>query len=284
MLKCGTVAIAMLAALGVHTAHAQGYYYNPGNHSVYIPNPGYGPSYGYGTQYAPGYVGQPTQGYYGPNGMINPNQTYPQTQFTVPGSATQTAPIGPSVNPTSQLGQQNTIQSPANALGNQVRPPSLSGQSGSSSSSSAQKSVRGLVIEGTASVIDGDTFYVDQQIVLLFGADAPEIDQTCYANGTAYRCGVKAKEELARLIEGKSVSCIGQRQSGDAVAAVCTIPTGDIGNLMVASGNAVVPYELSKAYINSQEQAKNAHRGVWAGSFEWPWDVRAKSPVVRVAR
>jgi endonuclease YncB( thermonuclease family) len=141
-----------------------------------------------------------------------------------------------------------------------------------------------MVVEGTASVVDGDTFYVDQQLVLLFGADAPEIEQTCYANGTAYRCGVRAKEELARLIEGKFVSCIGQRPAGDAIAAVCSIPTGDVGEQMVTSGNAVAQYELSKAYINPQEQAKNARRGVWAGTFEWPWDLRAKSPVVRVVR
>lgn len=276
MLKCGTLAIALLSALGIQAAHAQGYYFNPGNNSVYIPNPGYG------QQYNPGYVGQPGQGYYGPYGTVNPVQTYPQQQFTVPGSATQTAPIGPSVTPTIPLGQQNTVQSPANALTPQVKPPSLSGQS--ATSSTTQKSVRGLVIEGTASVIDGDTFFVDQQMVILYGADAPEIEQNCYANGTAYRCGVKAKEELARLIEGRFVSCVGQRQAGDAIAVVCTVPTGDVGEQMVASGNAVAQYELSKAYINAQQQARNARRGVWAGTFEWPWDVRAKSPVVRVAR
>jgi endonuclease YncB( thermonuclease family) len=271
MLKSGALALAVLSVLGTGAAHAQAYY-NPNNNTVFVPNPGYGtPSYGYGGQVNPGYVSQPNQQYYGQ-----------QPQFTVPGSATQVAPIGPSVNPTAQLGQQNTLQSPGNALGNQIRPPTLNNNG--SSSSSSQRSVRGMVLEGTASVIDGDTFYVDQQIVLLYGADAPEIEQTCWANGSAYRCGVRAKEALARLIEGKFVSCIGQRQAGDAVAAVCTVPTGDVGDQMVASGNAVVPYELSKAYINSQEQAKNARRGVWAGPFEWPWDVRAKSPVVRLAR
>lgn len=270
MLRSGALALAVLAVLGTGAASAQGYYV--GNNTVFIPNQGVG-GYGYGTPYVPGYVGQ--QGYYGQNGMANQG-LYPQVQ---------TAPIGPSVNPVTQLGQQNTVQSPANALSTgQVRPPSLNGSPAASSSSSAQRSVRGMVLEGTASVIDGDTFYVDQQIVLLFGADAPEIDQTCWAGGTAFRCGVRAKEELARLVDGKYVSCVGQRQAGEAVAAVCTIPTGDVGDQMVASGFAVVPWEISRSYANSQEQAKNARRGVWAGSFEWPWDFRAKSSTVRLAR
>jgi endonuclease YncB( thermonuclease family) len=269
MVRAGLTALAMLAALGAESASAQ---YGVAPNTVYVP--------GYAAPYPQGYVSVPSQNFYGPYGQLAPAPLYGQQQYGVQNGA---VPIGPSVANPGQLGQQNTLQSPANAL-QQARPQSAPGPAAASSVATAARSVRGMAIEGVASVVDGDTFFVDQQLVVLYGADAPEIEQVCWANGSAYRCGAKAKEELARLIDGKTVACIGQRQAGDAVASVCRIAVGDVAEQMVLSGYAVVPSELTKAYINPQEQAKNARRGVWAGSFEWPWDVRSKSSFVRVAR
>jgi endonuclease YncB( thermonuclease family) len=53
---------------------------------------------------------------------------------------------------------------------------------------------------------------------------------------------------------------------------------------MVQTGLAVVPWEISKSYLNEQEQAKSAGRGVWAGSFELPWNFRNRRPNVVVVR
>jgi hypothetical protein len=81
---------------------------------------------------------------------------------------------------------------------------------------------------------------------------------------------------LAQLIEGKYVSCIDHRPRGDAVAVVCAVPVGDVGQMMVQDGMAVVPFELSKAYLGDQIHAKSSARGIWAGTVENPWEYRAK--------
>jgi hypothetical protein len=88
----------------------------------------------------------------------------------------------------------------------------------------------------------------------------------------------------AQLIEGKYVSCIDQRTSGDAVAVVCGVPVGDVGQMMVQDGMAVVPFELSKAYLGDQIQAKSSARGIWAGTVENPWEYRAKLKTFQIAR
>lgn len=257
---------APAAAQGYYVPQANGFYYP---NQVGVPlNPGYVSTYPNGT------YGQAVQ-----NGAV--------PQFTVPGSATATTPIGPPVVSSVPLGQQTSVQQPGNALRQDtqqaVRAPSLGGGS-SNANSTTVKDPRGMLIEGTARVIDGDTFMVDQQVVTLFGADAPETEQLCYSRITPWRCGIQAKEELAKLIQGRQVSCVGQKQAGDAIAAQCSIPTGDVADQMVRSGFAVVPWELVKTYLPAQEMAKAAGRGVWAGEFEWPWDFRNKSQMVKLTR
>jgi endonuclease YncB( thermonuclease family) len=267
-------AVASVAAAWSAPAAAQGYYVQPNGY--YYPNQ-------YPVAINPGYVSTYPNGY----GYGQPVQNGTVPQFTVPGSATAIAPIGPPIGSTVPLGQQTNIQQPSNALRQDtspqsVRPPSA-GTSGAAATTT-QKDPRGMAIEGTATVIDGDTFMVDQQMVTLYGADAPEMDQLCHSQITTWRCGIRAKEELAKLIQGRQVSCVGQRQAGDAIAAQCSIPTGDVADQMVRSGFAVVPWELVKEYLPGQEMAKAAGRGVWAGEFEWPWEFRNRSQIVKLTR
>ena len=271
-----SVAVAALTACwaatwSVPAAAQQPYYVQPnGYYQPYVPaNPGYVATY-------------PNNSY----GQAVQNGAAPQ--FTVPGAATAMVPIGPPVTSSVPLGQQTSVQQPSNALRQDtaqqaVRPPSIGGSAGSTAATT-QKDPRGMLIEGTAKVMDGDTFMVDQQMVTLYGADAPEMDQLCHSHVMTWRCGVRAKEELARLIEGRQVSCVGQRQAGEAIAAQCTIPTGDVADQMVRSGFAVVPWELVREYLPGQEMAKGAGRGVWAGEFEWPWEFRNRSQMVRLTR
>lgn len=273
-----SVAVAALAACwaatwSVSAGAQQPYYVQPNGYyypNQYVPvNPGYVSTY-------------PNNAY----GQAAQNGAAPQ--FTVPGAATAMVPIGPPVSSSVPLGQQSTLQQPSNALRQDtsqqvVRPPSVGGSAGSYATST-QKDPRGMQIEGTAKVVDGDTFMVDQQMVTLYGADAPEMEQLCHSHVMTWRCGIRAKEELAKLIEGRQVSCVGQRQAGDAVAAQCTIPTGDVADQMVRSGFAVVPWELVREYLPAQEMAKGAARGVWAGEFEWPWDFRNRSQMVKLTR
>ena len=192
-----SVAVAALTACwaatwSVPAAAQQPYYVQPnGYYQPYVPaNPGYVATY-------------PNNSY----GQAVQNGAAPQ--FTVPGAATAMVPIGPPVTSSVPLGQQTSVQQPSNALRQDtaqqaVRPPSIGGSAGSTAATT-QKDPRGMLIEGTAKVMDGDTFMVDQQMVTLYGADAPEMDQLCHSHVMTWRCGVRAKEELARLIEGRQV-------------------------------------------------------------------------------
>jgi len=62
-------------------------------------------------------------------------------------------------------------------------------------------------IAGQASVIDGDTIEIHGTRIRLWGIDAPEHDQTCVADGRAYRCGQKAALALSDRVGSHTVMC-----------------------------------------------------------------------------
>jgi len=45
---------------------------------------------------------------------------------------------------------------------------------------------------------------------------------------------------------------------------------------MVAAGWAVAYRKYSLDYVADEERAKRARLGIWSGSFEMPWDWRAR--------
>ena len=45
---------------------------------------------------------------------------------------------------------------------------------------------------------------------------------------------------------------------------------------MVANGWAVAFRRFSSDYAEDEERARRARRGLWEGSFEMPWDWRAR--------
>jgi endonuclease YncB( thermonuclease family) len=63
-------------------------------------------------------------------------------------------------------------------------------------------------IQGTATVIDGDTIEIRDERIRLDALDAPESRQFCQSNnGSSYRCGQKSASALADLIGRSVVSC-----------------------------------------------------------------------------
>jgi endonuclease YncB( thermonuclease family) len=63
----------------------------------------------------------------------------------------------------------------------------------------------GTAWAGTAVVRDGDTIQVGDVAYRLDGADAPELDQVCIDDhADPFACGVDAREELMRLIGGRT--------------------------------------------------------------------------------
>ena len=130
---------------------------------------------------------------------------------------------------------------------------------------------------GVASVIDGDTIQIHGRHIRLFGIDAPESDQMCSANGQQYRCGQRAALALADFIERQTVSCE-QRdidRYGRAVA-ICLLGAHDLGEWLVAQGHALAYRSYSGMYVETEEAAAAARKGIWLGEFQPPWEWRQR--------
>lgn len=129
----------------------------------------------------------------------------------------------------------------------------------------------GLAVAG-----DGDSLTVNGERVRLFGIDAPEFDQTCTKAGQSWACGSASAEQLKRLVTGRTVRCLrAGTDQYERTLARCTVGETDINRHMVATGYAVAFRRYSSDYVAAENSAKAARRGMWAGSFEMPADIRA---------
>jgi endonuclease YncB( thermonuclease family) len=133
-------------------------------------------------------------------------------------------------------------------------------------------------IQGTASVIDGDTIEIRGERIRLDAIDAPESSQLCLdAAGKRYRCGQKSAYALADMIGRSTVTCQPKgRDRYKRTIAVCFKSGTNLNAWMVAQGWAVAFRKYGIDYIGEEDQARIARRGIWAGSFEMPWDWRAR--------
>ena len=126
---------------------------------------------------------------------------------------------------------------------------------------------------GAAHVADGDSVAIGGTRLRLVGIDAPELAQTCRADGRTFACGETAKVRLETLIAGRPLDCRWERRDkyGRGLA-VCRAGALDLGAAMVRDGWAVA-YGAHEA---EEAEARRAGRGLWAGSFEWPEDFRRR--------
>lgn len=130
-------------------------------------------------------------------------------------------------------------------------------------------------LSGIARVIDGDTIEVRGTHVRLNGIDAPESKQTCEANGQSYACGEQATDALIVLLGARPVECTERsRDRYQRIVATCHVDSTDIGGWMVEHGWAVAYRKYSSEYVNAEDHARAAKSGIWAGTFETPWDWR----------
>lgn len=147
-------------------------------------------------------------------------------------------------------------------------------------------------ISGSAYVVDGDSLRIGATDIRLYGIDAPEWNQQCYAEeprwwhrmvgirAEAYACGVEAKDFMRSLLAtSASVRCfpIDIDHYNRTVAVCLNNLEGDLGEQMVAAGHAIVyrtfahlAPEIIERYSKLEREAKAAHRGVWRGAFDRP--------------
>jgi endonuclease YncB( thermonuclease family) len=85
---------------------------------------------------------------------------------------------------------------------------------------------------------------------------------------------------LEALVAGVKVRCevVERDRHGRLVAKVCSPNGVDIGRRLVSAGWAVANRRYSMDYVDAENEARKAKRGMWRGTFMKPWVWRASSP------
>jgi endonuclease YncB( thermonuclease family) len=132
-------------------------------------------------------------------------------------------------------------------------------------------------ITGTARIVDGDTIWIDDTKIRLWGIDAPEAKQVCQRDGKHWRCGEAATEALRQFIGTSPVTCEnhGKDRYGRMIGK-CSVNGLDIGAEMVSRGLALAYTRYSRYYLPNQNEAHAAGAGMFAGQFMPPWEWRRK--------
>lgn len=138
------------------------------------------------------------------------------------------------------------------------------------------KDGRGITVQ------DGDSFVIQQTAIRLDGIDAPELKQNCLsADGSIWRCGGEARNQLAKLLRKGDVKCEPQAKDryGRTIAKCSALETPDIAEAMVRMGWAINAAKLGEGkYAAAEEEARAAKRGIWQGKFERPTIFRLHNP------
>lgn len=132
---------------------------------------------------------------------------------------------------------------------------------------------------GYAKLVDGDSLFVGGREVRLQGIDAPEGRQTCTTrDGKSWPCGEEARRQLARLVDGRDVSCTSlESDQHGRLLGRCTAGNTELNREMVRSG-----YALAYGGFEAEErEARAARRGLWSGEFERPRDWRRNHGIGR---
>jgi endonuclease YncB( thermonuclease family) len=130
-------------------------------------------------------------------------------------------------------------------------------------------------LTGPADAIDGDSLRLNGQEVRLKGIDAPELLQTCRVSDRDIPCGREARSHLRRLVQSGLVTCISfETDRYGRHLGECRVRGIDINAAMVRDGQAVAYGN----YMREEAEARQAYRGLWAGSFERPRDFRQRNP------
>lgn len=120
------------------------------------------------------------------------------------------------------------------------------------------------LIEGIASVIDGDTLEIHGSRFRLFGIDALESSQLCSRSGRAKRCGQQAALAPLDKIGRQAVTC--EPKDTDRygrTVAVCRLGAEDFNGWMVSQGYALAYRQYASDYVAAEAEAKRRSIGVW---------------------
>ncbi len=132
-------------------------------------------------------------------------------------------------------------------------------------------------LQGTATVIDGDTIEIHDERIRLDAIDAPESQQLCrQSDGAQWHCGQKSALALSDFIGRSTIRC--EPRGLDRyrrIIAVCFKSGIKLNAWMVQQGWAIAYRKYGLDYVAQEDDARQNRRGLWQGSFAMPWDWRA---------
>jgi len=129
---------------------------------------------------------------------------------------------------------------------------------------------------------DGDTLQLGEVTYRLDGIDAPELDQICIDDqADPWTCGVDARDQLTKLIGGRSVRCddLGpDKNFTKRHIGLCTVEgeTVSLNQQLVRAGFAMDFEPSAKGrFLDDEAKARDARSGLWKGCFVAPDDFRS---------
>ena len=127
-------------------------------------------------------------------------------------------------------------------------------------------------------IIDGDTIILNGEKIRFSGIDTPELKQTCLKDDQEVGCGMTAKMLLTKKISNNTPKCISEgKDSYKRTLAECFVNGESLSKFLVRSGYAFAYRKYSKKFIEDEEYAKTNKLGMWAMTFQYPWDFRKAS-------
>ena len=126
-------------------------------------------------------------------------------------------------------------------------------------------------------VVDGDTIILNGEKIRFLGIDTPELKQTCLQGNEEVGCGMFAKMLLAKKIGNNMPNCIGEKKDFyKRTLAECFVNGKSLSKFLVRSGYAFAYRKYSTKFIKDEDFAKANKLGMWAMTFQYPWDFRKK--------
>ena len=127
-------------------------------------------------------------------------------------------------------------------------------------------------------IVDGDTIVLNGEKICFKGIDTPELKQTCIQDDKKINCGMHAKLLLVKKIGNNTPECISEgKDVYKRTLAECFINGESLSSFLVRSGYAFAYRKYSKKFIKDEEFAKANKLGMWAMTFQYPWDFRKAS-------
>jgi len=124
-------------------------------------------------------------------------------------------------------------------------------------------------------IIDGDTIILKGEKIRFSGIDTPELKQTCMNGDEKVFCGKSAKMLLIKKIGNETPECISEgKDAYKRTLAECFVNGESLSAFLVRSGYAFAYRKYSKKFIKDEEFAKENKLGMWAMTFQYPWDFR----------